>query len=363
MEAQIEDLSESIEINQENNKYLLLIKINKEIMTLTISNLKEINYFSYSRKFSLKEIKEINKVFMGLNSFKEFSEFLKGLIEIKKLLINKKEDNLYINFEVEYLLKKENIDIILYPEKINYESVIKELCKEINLIKEKIKNNNNDNIIKDLKNENGKLKNDIENLKNENLKLKEEIKKIKNILEPIYKKFQKKNSVIMEENEFDFIRKEIETKINKIKKIKKLYQATIDGEEPINFHSKCDNIPYTLIIFKSEGNRRFGGFITQTWDSSSGFKNDEKAFLFSLDKKKIYKIKRYDRAIWCDKSFGPVFGRNSGGVFGNSHDICIYFHPLTKNHAHTYEFFPNSAYEFYGDKEALSECGSLQIIF
>jgi len=158
------------------------------------------------------------------------------------------------------------------------------------MFKEKIKNNNNDNIIKDLKNENGKLKNDIENLKNENLKLKEEIKKIKNILEPIYKKFQKKNSVIMEENEFDFIRKEIETKINKIKKIKKLYQATIDGEEPINFHSKCDNIPYTLTIFKSEGNRRFGGFITQTWDSSSGFKNDEKAFLFSLDKKKFIKL-------------------------------------------------------------------------
>ena len=164
----------------------------------------------------------------------------------------------------------------------------------------------------------------------------------------------------MEENEFDFIRKEIETKINKIKKIKKLYQATIDGEEPINFHSKCDNIPYTLTIFKSEGNRRFGGFITQTWDSYSDFKNDEKAFLFSLDKKKIYKIKRYDRAIWCDKSYGPIFGRNSGGVFGNSHDICICFHPLTKNHAHTYEFCPNSAYEFSGDKEALSECGSLQ---
>ena len=36
---------------------------------------------------------------------------------------------------------------------------------------------------------------------------------------------------------------------------------------------------------KSEGNRRFGGFISQTWDSLSGFKNDEKAFLFSFDKK------------------------------------------------------------------------------
>ena len=133
---------------------------------------------------------------------------------------------------------------MLYPEKINYESVIKELFKEINLIKEKTDKNNNANIIKDLKNENGKLKNDIENLKNENLKLKEEIKKI------INKNFQKKYSVIIEENEFDFIRKEIETKINKIKKIKRLYQATIDDEEPINFHSKCDNIPYTLTIMK-----------------------------------------------------------------------------------------------------------------
>ena len=103
---------------------------------------------------------------------------------------------------------------MLYPEKINYESVIKELFKEINLIKEKIDKNNNANIIKDLKNENGKLKNDIENLKNENLKLKEEIKKI------INKNFQKKYSVIIEENEFDFIRKEIETKINKIKNLK-----------------------------------------------------------------------------------------------------------------------------------------------
>ena len=58
MEVPVEELTESLEINQENNKYLLLIKINKEVLIITITNLKEIKYFSYTRKLSLKEIKE-----------------------------------------------------------------------------------------------------------------------------------------------------------------------------------------------------------------------------------------------------------------------------------------------------------------
>ena len=37
------------------------------------------------------------------------------------------------------------------------------------------------------------------------------------------------------------------------------------GGEPINFHNKCDNIPNTLVLIKSEGNRRFGGFTPITW--------------------------------------------------------------------------------------------------
>ena len=356
MDVPKEELTESMEINQENKAYLLVIKMNEEIMTLTLKKLKEIGHFSYSRKLCLKDLKEIHKSFIGFNSLKEFSIFLKKLWEMKKIIIDEKNDELCINFEIEYLLKKENIEIILYPTKINNESLIIELCKEINLIKEK--NNNNDNIIYKLNNENKELKKDIENFKKENTKLKEEIKQIKNILEPINKNFQKKKSVIMEENEFDFIREEIETKLkNKIKKIKKLYQATTDGLSAINFHSKCDNKSNTLTLIKSEGNRRFGGFVAQVWDSS-GWKKDENAFLFSLDKKKIYKIKPNAPAIWCDKSYGPNFGHNSGGIFGNSHDICMAFKPFA--HIHTYEFSPNSSYDFSGDNDALSECGRLQ---
>ena len=101
--------------------------------------------------------------------------------------------------------------------------------------------------------------------------MKEEIKEIKKIIEPINKKFQEKinynKSVIMKENEFNMISLAIKSRMNKeIKELKKLYQATIDGDRAINFHYKCDNIPNTLVFIKSAGNRRYGGFTSQVWN-------------------------------------------------------------------------------------------------
>ena len=50
--------------------------------------------------------------------------------------------------------------------------------------------------------------------------------------------------IIIEKNEENLILSEIEKRMNKkIKKIKKLYQATIDGGNLLNFHFICDNIP------------------------------------------------------------------------------------------------------------------------
>ena len=71
----------------------------------------------------------------------------------------------------------------------------------------------------------------------------------------------------------------------KINELKKLYQATIDGGEPLNFHLNCDNIPNTLILIKSEGLRRFGGFTQIPWktDENCIFIQDpgHKTFVFS----------------------------------------------------------------------------------
>ena len=128
------------------------------------------------------------------------------------------------------------------------------------------------------------------------------VSKAKNIEEKI-------NETIIEKDEFDMIKKEIEKKTKKnIKDIRIIFQATKDGDTPEIFHAKCDNINNTLVLYKSEGNRRFGGFASECWNSNNKSLIDKKCFLFSLDKKKIYLPKNeHSYKLSCKEKDGPSF--------------------------------------------------------
>ena len=66
-----------------------------------------------------------------------------------------------------------------------------------------------------------------------------------------------------------------------IKDIRIIFQATKDGDTPEIFHAKCDNINNTLVLYKSEGNRRFGGFASECIKSDRNPIIDKNCFLFS----------------------------------------------------------------------------------
>ena len=100
----------------------------------------------------------------------------------------------------------------------------------------------------------------------------------------------------------------IKERMNKeIKEIKKLYQATKDGGDSKTFHNLCDGISNTLVLYKSAGNRRFGGFVSECWKTGDGTIPDKNCFLFSLDKKKIYHSKNNDLQIVTRSFDGPSF--------------------------------------------------------
>ena len=245
---------------------------------------------------------------------------------------------------------------------------IKEEIKEIKVLKEEIKSISNE--INNIKEENKKLVeqnksyqeqlNLINNMKEINKKLDEEnkttigeINEIKKLLKPINKRVDGiyNRTFLMDMNELDMLKEEIMKKTNKkIKTLKKIYQATIDGGDTSSFHSNCDNIPNTLILIRSAGYRRFGGFTTEMWDTSGKYKDDRKSFLFSLDKRKIYSYKCNGKAIYCHKDFGPTFG--------TGYTIKIGGNPLIDKVLYTYEFYPDGcSYNFNGDISALSESG------
>ena len=364
-----EPISEKIDIITEDKAYKLIIEIGEITMKIKIEN-EDPFIGTYSRFFSIREIKELHPVFNMLNSFNEFLDYFTALAKNKKIDIKQTDESISINMTVEYLLKQNTIEILLTQEDVNYNKISKLLKNEIVLMKEKMndmeikykniiekQNENNMNLVE----ENNNIKIRMKSLEDENQYIKDELNKCINYInlqknKPEEKKDeimpinQKINSSIMKSEEYDLIKSAITERTQKdIKEIKKLYQATIDGSEASNFHKLCDNIPNTLILIKSEGDRRFGGFTSECWESSIKRKNDKNAFLFSLDKKKIYKNKNYSYSIYCNSLSGPCFG------FGNT--IKIGKNVIKEKTLKTFESNPECSYEFDGDSNALSEDG------
>jgi hypothetical protein len=98
------------------------------------------------------------------------------------------------------------------------------------------------------------------------------------------------------------------------------YRASRDGEKVLNFHKKCDNIPRTMVVIKTIKGIKIGGYTEQTWlnekEKNGELKEDNQAFVFSLDKYEIYNIKKGEKAIWCHPEYGPCFyGKASFAIY------------------------------------------------
>ena len=310
----------TIDLELNNKKYSLEINSEKVSMTMKLSPLEE-EFLCFTRNLTLKELKEMSQFFFLINSCQDFAMTLKKLSEEKKLTINKKLNEIDLCFTLEYFTQKQLIEISLFSGNGNdshLEERIKKLEKEIEELKKKF---------------------------NEGVK--------------INRHMFNNNSVIMKENEFDLIHLAIKSRSNKeVKELKKLYQATIDGDGPINFHSRCDNIPNTLTIIKSAGNRRFGGFASETWESPTNVKrkDDKNAFLFSLDKQKIYSYKKDGNALECKNDWGPTFGIEPSSIY-------IGPNPIQEKQLCTNESNEKASYNFRRDNNALSEDGKFEGIF
>ena len=99
--------------------------------------------------------------------------------------------------------------------------------------------------------------------------------------------------------------------------IKLIFSSEKEDDKASSFHKKCDNIAPTLTLIETKEGFRYGGFTTQTWESTekSIFKKDKNAFIFSLDTEKKYEITDEEKSIQCSMFWGPYFGE--GGA------ICI----------------------------------------
>ena len=115
-----------------------------------------------------------------------------------------------------------------------------------------------------------------------------------------------KGDIIQNTQELELLTRKI-SKRNRRIILNLLYKATIDSDKAEVFHEKCDDAESSLVLIKSGNGKRFGGYTSCNWKGNSIEKKDENAFVFSLDKMKIYDNIPGEDAIGCYPKYGPIF--------------------------------------------------------
>ena len=304
-------------------------KIKKELKNLINFKVEELNSDSnifYQSSFSLDDLKNISKLFRVYDSIEEaYNEFIE-ILNYKKIFLELNLNDIIIHLNISNLSSKlEDISLIIKNQSKSIDKSYDSLINEINELKKK-------SFEKDIQQKQWKenIENQIKELKKENLELKkeiEELKQWKQNTENELKQYQQKiqiekkidSKIINSNDEINLLSNRLK-KNNENKKVvfNLIYRASRDGDSPNDYHKKCDGKINTLCIIQTIKGIKFGGY-TETIINDSGDNIDSNAFVFSLDKMKIYEnLKKNECAVGHFKNWAPIFRRDAFAIWNQN---------------------------------------------
>lgn len=373
--------------NKNKNSQLVLYKLTIEILNKNENSLSKKNFNIESKKllnikvdpincndldlakkeeyqevYSLNELKNMtnnilvwNNIYELKNSFLESIRLQKyELFQIKKILLLVIEimDSFNNSGSINFILKSfDSIKDSSLNKDQNYNLNDIEL-KEKN-IKKREKNNNytflcQKRLFKTLNNDKEENSNDKCNLTN----IGDAIDKIINKIYPKIPSGFDKNGLIEEshiiynEEEMSLINNEIRFG-QKLKKYKLLFRAKRDGDSAKIFHSLCDKYNNIIVLIETKQGLRFGGYTSVKFGGTAHLKKDNKAFLFSLDNKKIYKIDSNKYAIYCYSNSGPCFSYGSLYIPNNFFRVPGKTGKICSPYKFSFDFELNNGKEYF----------------
>ena len=295
------NLNNAVEINKtEMNTYTTTIQTPKieEMETLTLPLALNLQPQIQAPKVdNSKYLAEIEELKNQIKILKEENTILKTKTVEKTIVktIDNSAEILLLKQEIERLKKQLeqyiNIKITFENYKIQKEKEISELKLKIEELKTKLSR-----ILEEKSYSESLIKRQQNSSSNERQTLSIQDMRLEVI----------KGDIIQNASELELLTRRICKHYNKII-LNLLYKATADSDKASVFHNKCDSAENTLVLVKSSNGKRFGGYTSCSWEGDSIEKKDENAFVFSLDKMKIYNIIPGEGAIGCYPKFGPVF--------------------------------------------------------
>ena len=286
---------------ESNLKYKYSLEIsNNSKLNILIKSITKIPIKNYEENFSLEKIKNISKYFLICETIDEVIYSIEESVLKSQLIEDNGKIKLVVNLN--HPLCKEAIFIINEKKKDINES-INELYDMIYDLKKTVQNQQD--TINTQEKEIEKLKERINTLENK--------EKLNENIDNYFK-----DSLIISNN-YD-VNKNIKNWINLNKKIefKLLFRKSRDGTNCSDFHKFCDHQGSTLCLIQTTKNYIFGGYTTISWESEINLKNDDSAFLFSLDLMQKFTKYKGKCNIFSDNNFGPCFGEGGGDLYLNS---------------------------------------------
>lgn len=297
-------------------KSSVLKKLGFQLKELSLE--KNFYYYNY---YTLEELQDISKCFRVFDNIEEVIPIIIIIFEENNYNLKFENNNAILNLKLNKIGKGEElISLQLQKDKLSLEEICENLSKEVQILKNKVSEQENEIKILKENNEYNELKDEIKLIKEENEKKDLIINELINWKKNQEKQNQNKLNIIKETNEIDskiIKKREIDFISNVIKNIlflkknisfKLIFRATRDGHLSNNFHQKCDGIPNTITIIKTKKGMIFGGYINYKWRSNDEWiLNDEKCFIFSISLMKIYYPKKGKIKYYFNKGYGPTF--------------------------------------------------------
>jgi len=306
-----------LESDKKNN---FKMKISKNISKIIIEgkNKNLVEPIIYYSKQSIEEIKK-NKYFLMFDNLDEIYSEILSLMKNNKVSINEEINQLIIKIPLSNTKIKE-IKIILNKKEKSDKERIDDLYSIIDNMKsyydKKIDeliniNHQQNNKIIELNNINQQQNNKINELNNKIENLKEIIEGYKNDINiPKNQNIQSifSDSLIINKNKnyISNLNNWINQREGKFN-TKLLFRKSINGNSFDEFHRLCDNQGKTIVIIQTKNELIIGGYTSKDWNTSGKWYEDDKSFLFSLTKEKIFPSKKNCNVILGAKMNGPWF--------------------------------------------------------
>uniref|UniRef100_A0A087XZJ2 TLDc domain-containing protein n=1 Tax=Poecilia formosa TaxID=48698 RepID=A0A087XZJ2_POEFO len=136
--------------------------------------------------------------------------------------------------------------------------------------------------------------------------------------------------------------------------LKLLYKATVHGYTASAFHQQCDSLSPTVSVGYNVSGYIFGGYTRQPFNQSGQYANDDRAFLFTFEGRKLIKYPVANAA------YAVRMMNNCGPYFGESLVLVHTGKPIVYSNAASY--YPFNAAQMHGNDLNLIDCEVYQVL-